>query len=464
MISRTCGLLATIGVARHLGKAEFGQFAISQATIGLLSVICGFGMNVTASKYLAEYTKTNPARASRILSLAIFLTFIFSALTAVAFYSSAGWLSRTAFGDEHLARPFQISAVLLFFTGVSGTQIGVLMGFERFRRLAWINVIFGVISLPAIFAGALFFGLTGALWGATLAQLVGCTLYGLEIRSSASELGLHWDKRGGLDELSLAWKFGLPIIIAGSINGVVSWLVVTYLANQPSGYAEVGLYNAVLRIKALPETFLNVALAPMLPVLASAYGNGDKFVFNRTMVYCLLGGGVIIIPVSLFQLSSPHFTLTAYGPEYAQGSAVVQWMMVHALIYAVLFPFSIVMISCGKTWLNVWLNLLYAGSLAVLSLWLIPRYGAAGCAASVACAYLLAHAPFLVRLWKQDPTVLSGCSWPQTSGLTVVASVVVMLGFFSTDRVFAAITGVFVAISVLFLAFLKYRKLRSIDA
>ena len=62
-------LIASMVVARILGKNEFGELGMIQSTVGMLGVFAGFGLGLTATKHVAELKHSNPERTGRILSL-----------------------------------------------------------------------------------------------------------------------------------------------------------------------------------------------------------------------------------------------------------------------------------------------------------------------------------------------------------------------------------------------------------
>ena len=55
VLARGLGLLATIFVARLLGKEGFGALGLIQSTVGMFGVVAGFGMGMTATKNIAEF-------------------------------------------------------------------------------------------------------------------------------------------------------------------------------------------------------------------------------------------------------------------------------------------------------------------------------------------------------------------------------------------------------------------------
>src|ERR1035437_5586151 len=65
VVARALGLIASIIVARLLGRGAYGELGIIQSTVGMFGLFAGFGMGITATKFVAEYRKTDPEQIGR---------------------------------------------------------------------------------------------------------------------------------------------------------------------------------------------------------------------------------------------------------------------------------------------------------------------------------------------------------------------------------------------------------------
>src|SRR4051812_46502770 len=74
-------LLSSIYAARMLGKERFGEFGIIQNSIASFGLAAGLGFGLAATKYVAEFRTTDPARVARILALAQRITYFTSIVT-----------------------------------------------------------------------------------------------------------------------------------------------------------------------------------------------------------------------------------------------------------------------------------------------------------------------------------------------------------------------------------------------
>ncbi len=419
LISRGLGLLSAILVGRMLGKQEYGELGIIQNTIGMFGTLAGFGMGLTANKYVAEFKRTDPARAGRIIALASATAWISSGIMAVVLVACGPWLAAKTLAAPQLGGLLQIGALLLLFSGVNGAQTGALSGFEAFKRIAQINLISGLLTFPLMVIGAWKWGVTGAVWGLIGSQLANCVMcfFAVRVESTRCQISPHY--AGCFSDLRLFWSFSLPAVLTGIVGNLVSWGASALVVNQAGGYGDMGIYNAALRVKLLPEAFLGMLVAPMLPILSESFGKGDRSTFQRTLLFNFVLATLIIVPVSLVQTAAPALTMMPFGAEYQGRLVIVQWLMLQAVLYALMFPMSNILISMGAMWFNWIVVVLYSLIFAGGAWLLVPRYGAAGYAAAMLMGYAIGCVPCVVFLYRKLPDVMRFLHW-RTLFLAVV--------------------------------------------
>src|SRR5436309_861514 len=61
--------IINIAVANLLGRRVFGEYAIVQSTVVLLTSVVQWATGYTATKYLAEFRSIDPRRAGRLLGM-----------------------------------------------------------------------------------------------------------------------------------------------------------------------------------------------------------------------------------------------------------------------------------------------------------------------------------------------------------------------------------------------------------
>jgi O-antigen/teichoic acid export membrane protein len=408
LISRGLGLLATIAVARILGKSGFGHLGMVQSTVGIFGSLAGFGLGLTALKHVAEFRSTNPERAGRIIGLSSAFSWLTSGVMSVVLVALAPWLAQRTLAAPEMSGMLRAGSLLLLLGGVNGAQTGVLAGFEAFKTIARINVITGLISFPVTFLGAWQWGVMGAVWALVVNLAINCALNFIAVRKEADRAGVVLSCRGCLQELPLLWNYSLPAMMGGALASPASWIAGAILVNQPDGYAQMGIYNAVLRIKMVPEQVLVILLTPLLPVLSETLGRRDLARFQKTSSAAFALSLLATAPFALVQIALPLLTLLPYGRAYAGQFSVVQWVMLDLAVIGLFTPFGSIINSAGRMWFSFWYQLFWGLLCCACSVLLIPRFGATGLAAAMAISRAVMVAASLLYLSHWDRELLCG--------------------------------------------------------
>lgn len=419
-LSKGCATLSWIIIGRMLGKESFGELNMVQNTVGMFGAAAGLGMGMAAAKYVAEYRRTDPARAGRFIALASSATWITSALLALALLLLAPWLARETLSAPHLASWLALSSLLLLFSGVAGAQQGTLTGFEAFKSIATISVIVGIVSFPLLLLGALWGGVLGALWALIASALLNCLLNFIHLRRQTRAHHVTVRYRGCLAEARVFWDFNLPGMLNTLLSAAAIWAVGAMLVRHSSSFGDLGIYNAVQRMKLVPENIAAMLLAPMLPILSETFARRDMASYGRTLLVSYTIATLAIVPAALVQISAPWLTLLPYGAEYRGGEPVVLWLMLATLTYALLWPMGNIFISMGRLWFALFVGTLHNVLTCALSWWLIPQYGAAGLALAVAASLILANIPSVLLLRKSFPALLRDVRWGRMTSLVLV--------------------------------------------
>jgi O-antigen/teichoic acid export membrane protein len=454
LFARGLGLLSAILVGRILGKREYGELGIIQNTIGLFGTLAGFGMGLTANKYVAEFKRKDPKRAGNIIAAASMTAWITSGSMALTLVVCSQWLATKTLAAPQLAGLLRVGALLLLASGINGAQMGALAGFEAFKRVAHINLICGILNFPVMVIGAFMWGVTGAVWGLVGCQLALCTISFFAVRIEANRYSISLRYAGCFSDMNMFWRFSVPAVLTGILNSAVNWGAGALVVNQKGGYGEMGIYNAAFRVKQVPELLLFMLIAPILPVLSEAYGKGDRATFQRGLIFNFLLATLIIVPVSLLQAAAPALTMMPFGPEYQGHPEVVRWLMLHSVLYALMFPMGNVLISMGEMWFDSLMTLLFAVLFGVCAWLLVPRYAAAGYAASMAIAFALANLTGVIFLYRKLPDVMHAVRWDVLATAVAVLFGVCVICSQLLSLQWAATVGV--ACAILFLGF-KYR-------
>lgn len=455
LISRVLTLLSSIIVARLLGKTGFGELGIIQSTLGMLGVFAGFGLNLATTKFIAEFRVKDPIKVGRIMALTGLFSAATGLLTMLVLITTAPWLAEHTLRAPQLAGLLRIGSLLLLLGAMNGTQIGALSGFEAFKRIAQVNFLAGILSFPAMVIGVYYYGLKGATIGLVFNSFLTWFLNHLALRLEARRLHIHWTFSGCLTEWRLVVNFSIPLVFGSLFTMFATWACNALLVNQQNGYAEMGIYNAVMRIKQIPETLLSSLLAPILPILSEHFSKKDSASYNRTLSLAYAISFAVNIPFSLIIAASPDLTLIPFGKEFRGHSTLVQWLMVHSVQIGLFSPLSSVLASMNRMWFGGFFNFTWGSLFFLLSYWLVPKYLAVGLAASLGMTHLLTSLPCVAYIYRYEHVFIRNTSLNLQIAivLPLFALCVIISQYF--NPLYSSIIGGLVTIlcSVLFLKF-----------
>ena len=402
--SRACTLLAQVTIARQLGKAAFGSWALVVNTVAFFSLCAASGLGIAATKHIAELREKDPARAGRIVSLILGVASGASLAAGLLCMVFAPWLARVLYETPDLAGPMSVAGLVVCSTIAARVVEGALAGFEAFRRIAANAGVQGLVLLALVVPLSKPLGLSGAVLAVGGSQILALAL-GVQamLRCCRSHgISLHW--RAAWDERSVLTRFAFPSAIADLISPAAVAMAQAAVARLPGGVVALGGYQAASNwrdiVLFVPTTLGRVTL-PTLARLRGLRRDGAYSAALRVSVLInsgLAAGGTVVV-----LLASP-WLLGLYGPGFAHelpGFAIVVGTTVVQSARDVMMQTTA---SLGKMWWNgaasaVWGTILVGGTLAVAPLWGVLGYAWVRAGATVVslCVYALAARGLLRR-------------------------------------------------------------------
>jgi len=388
LISRGLAMVASVLVARALGAEAYGEFGIIRSTVGMFGTLAGFGLGTTATKYIAELRDADPDRAGRVLALSRMVALITGGLMAAALALLAPWLAANTLAAPHLAGMIRVSGILLLFSAINGAEAGALAGFEAFRAIALRSLWAGLANFPLMVGGVYLFGLAGAVWALVLSMALNWLLNYLAVRKAAAvarvPLGLH----GWRAELPVLWQFSLPAALSSAMVGPVTWACNAMLVNQPNGYVEMGIHDAVGQwyslLRFLPALLGHV----LLPILSERHGQRDTRQTVRAMTMAMKLNGLVVLPLVFAASIGSPYIMSLYGDEFADSWPTLLVVLFTSGLLAVQLPVGQVIVASGRMWTGFLMNLGWS-IVFVLGTMALLDDGAFGLAVARGLAYIV---------------------------------------------------------------------------
>ena len=388
VLSRGVTLLVSFLLARLLGREGFGEYGMVNATSGMIGGMAGLGIGDTVVKHIAEFKTSNPEKASRILALSSGVTWLSACLYGVVFAIFAPWIAAQALSAPQLAPLLRVSAFTAAFGVVNGVQTSSLTGCEAFRTNTPVGVVCSLLQSGLVLAGAWTRGIEGAVAGMALAMFmtVLVTRWSVVREWRRFRLRLCWQEAA--QEWRVLLDFSLPTFLSGISVGPVIWGCSAMLANQPQGYAELGVYNAANQWQLAIQFLPGLMGAALLPVLSEKYGRGDRLGSFAVMWKMMKLVAAVVLPLALaVSLLSP-WIMRGYGESFAAGHWTVVLAVATAALLAIQTPVGQLISASGRMWIGFWMNTGWGGAMLLASWWMV-RWGAEGLAGARLVAYLV---------------------------------------------------------------------------
>lgn len=310
--SRGSALVATIVVARMIGTTGFGELGIIQSTVGMFGTFAGMGLGLTATRYVAEYKNGDPLRAGRVVALTGLVSWYSSLALAIVLVAAGPWLASTTLANPELGVVLQLAAPLLLFSALTGAQGGILAGFEAFKVMARIGVLQGLSSFPLIIGGVYLWGVKGAVVGLGLNSFCGYVLNRRAIRTIVADKGMQCEPGDAWREKTILTRTAIPSVLTNVMVGPVIWVGNTLVVNEPSGYAQLGIFNAANQFKIILAYFPTLVGNVLLPMLSERSQGVNK----KLEEFNYLGNWLFVTIIGSFLMALPEIASWFYGKNY----------------------------------------------------------------------------------------------------------------------------------------------------
>lgn len=383
-----CILVALMVCAKILGKENFGKLNLVQNTINIFVVLGAMGMGNTAAKYISEYRETQKERAAGIYVISGWSGGIMGALLALLVIFVAPVIADKVSAPD-LTNCIRWGGIWLFFSTLSGIQVGVLSGFENFRAVALNSIATGIVEGVMIIVGARLWGITGAILGYGAGFVIWTAANALAIRANLRRENIvpRWT-RVSRDDFRIIHQFSLPAMLSTLMVMPVFLGVKMMLANF-NGFGEVGVYGAADQWKTMilfvPSAMSRIAL----PILSNIRSKGEIRTYTRVLLINVLMNAGVTVFLSAIVIGLSKNIMMLYGREFLEPMPLIL-LALSTVFTSIASVVGLAIASQAKMWIGFGFNLIW-GILALGLCYIFLRHGlgAKGAAAAILLSYLV---------------------------------------------------------------------------
>ncbi|MDD5723441.1 MAG: lipopolysaccharide biosynthesis protein [Syntrophales bacterium] len=408
-------------LARRLSSTDFGQFVYAQWLVDMAFMICAFGINGVASRYIAEYEHDPSRRAvflRRWLPWALILP-VLSGLVVVAGGIFSG-LILTPLG-------YTLLAAWAITTGWWSMQTAALSGHQRFDLILSANLTSIALVIPAVLLIPTDSGFPELLFSAmALSSLFAC---GFGVRQNTTRLAGSADA----EAVDLPWSkiraYAVNMWLTGLLGALVWSRGELPLVRAHLGDEGVAQYTVALTLFFGAMQGVMLWVSGVAPHLTSEWGRGQKTqavaVARRFSDVQLLVSGCVALLLTCF---GPEVLGIIFGAVYRASAPSLAVLILGLITVSASAQNHLLQIDTdGKFNRNTSLAGLFV--LYLIASITIPWLGIAGAAIARALTMWGLFLISLIMVWRSwGGTVLSGRNVLVVIGAVSIPALVVAAG------------------------------------
>ena len=415
-------LMTTVEVvlARGLGPAAYGVYALAWRITQLLVKLVTFGSVPALQRFLPSY-EDDPRRRAAVAGLAYLTTLTFGIAIAAAV-----WLSAPRLNDLTVARPSFVPTMRAF--GVLVVLLGVVtVGSAIFRAVgsARGEVLFNKLLRPAV-----------RLVGATVALAAGYSVVGVAgaivvatgllalvvVPVAARVTGVVPSPRGMRTEARRFYNHAAPVAMS-SLGKVFQNRIDVLLVGALLTAVAAGVYNAVLVLIAIAWIPLLSFNQLLPPVASELYADGRTQTLNA--VYSSVTRLIVttVVPILAVLVVYGRELLGVFGPGYVEGYLPLVVYLGGVSVGSAVGATGWLLMMTDHQYARMLLDWLLATLNVGLTYAFVLRFGLVGAALGTSLAIAIQNGIQVLllrrfeRLWPFDRTFLT----PMAAGVVALA-------------------------------------------
>jgi O-antigen/teichoic acid export membrane protein len=380
------GFIASVVIARALGPAAFGVYAVLATVAALGGALADLGLTTAAVRRLAPILESDHERAMVVWRVFFWLRLLVTGALVAVGVAVAGPLASFLFDDPGRSGLLRLALLGIAATALSGSVTGMLQATGHFGRLS--AVLIANSGLTALLAIAL--ATSGQLTIATALLVLGIGTSLVSFALGYRLLPGHWPLRlPGSESFS---RDGMDLIRFGTwlwLGGVFSLLALyldVLLVNHWAAAATVGTYALAVNLAVKVEVVNHSLYTVLLPDASRLRAGLDVRDYLRRSL--LRSGAIGLALLPLIPLAGPLIT-TIYGNNYAGAVGLFQGLLAIGILNVLVMPVMMLAFTYDRPRLVALGDGVRVATLVIAGIVLIPAVGVNGAVVAKLLAALL---------------------------------------------------------------------------
>lgn len=385
------GLITSILIARGLGPAGVGAYALIISVPTLVMSLSDSGIGQTAIRYaskLANHEDSTEMHA--ILRWAFNLRMVIVLIISLIFYMLSPYISADIWHDPALTELIRISLLIAIFGVISHIPSIYFQSLKRFKTNTIISTIQTLVFLAGILIIAWFklWTLEWVLAISILSNFINALLFSISVPRDIFFEGFHVNGKSLINRMKNFWKapevdinqdleetsihsFTFYMFISTIVVMIITqfdiWLIGYFL--NPT---QVGIYN-VAKNFTIPLTVILAAINTALWPRASAlHSRNDtihllKVTFKFSIVVAAAG--------LIYSIFVPYLTPLVFGSAYASGISLGQVLCIRYCLAILICPLGVIGYSFGMVRIYWIINIIQLIVVLIINVTFLPQIG-----------------------------------------------------------------------------------------
>jgi O-antigen/teichoic acid export membrane protein len=397
-VGTALGYLTQIVMARSLGTAAYGRFALGFTVFSVLAVVAQVGLPQGIVRFVAVFRGSgDDGRVKGTIALAVLVGVISSAVLAAGLVLASRWLALRLFHDAGMRGVLAAFSALLPWTTLTTMVVSSLQGLRALKLKALVREVVEPLLRAALVVACLTLGgrlvsvVVSYAAAALLTLLVAVFLLKRVYPPAfAPQVKAAYEPR-------LLFGFSWPLLFVYAMGNLFS-VSDSLLLGVLRGSAEVGAYCAAQRTALCCGFVLTSFISILAPLGADHYHQGRSAEIEGLFKTVSRWSLTCTLPVGLLLVAYGPGLLGLFGRDFARASVALTVLSAGWMLHSFGGSAGTILTMTGRSKLHM-VNFtgLIAWSLAA-NLFLIPRWGLAGAAAATALSLLLLDIVTLIEV------------------------------------------------------------------
>jgi O-antigen/teichoic acid export membrane protein len=397
LLSLGLNMATQVMIVRLLTKSDFGAFAYGLALVPAARTVVSLGHHQALTRFLSLYEEErsyNKLFGTIVMEIGSILTA--GLLLFVGLWGMKGYLAGTAVADEEAVLVLLILILLAPIEALERVFEAIFAVFSRPRAVFVRRYVLTPGLRLLLVAILLAFGGSVAVLAAgyVAAGAFGIVTYAALALDFFRRRGLleHFRLRSIVMPFREIFGFAFPLLSTELVNiSMITGSVV--LLGHFAGAIEVAVYRAVYPTARLNQLVFWTFILLFVPLATRMFSRGDREGMRNAYWQTAVWLAVLSFPVLILTvpLAEPT-TVTLFGERYRESAVVLALLSLGFYVNVALGYNAVTLQTYGKVRYVVGVNVVAGLANVILSLALIPPYGAVGVAVANAVTLIVQNA------------------------------------------------------------------------